>query len=78
MKLKNIAAVLVASSLFASSSFAAELPLPAGKPAGTKEAAFLGPNGVWIGLAVIAITVVAVVASNNGDSVTTPTTGTGA
>lgn len=76
MKLKHIAAVLVASSVFASSPFAA--PLPAGKPAGTEEAAFLGTSSLlWIGLAAV-IAGIAVAASNNSDGIMTPTAGTGA
>ncbi|HJR56817.1 MAG TPA: hypothetical protein VJ798_09575 [Rhizomicrobium sp.] len=77
MKSKSILAGVVAASLLVSSAFAAEKagPLPAGKPAGTKEAAFLGPNAPII-LAVAVAVFVAVAASGgfNDDS----TTGTGA
>ncbi len=50
-------------------------PLPAGKPAGVKEANLAGPGLFWIGVAGILAVTIAVVASNNGnDGVTTPTT----
>jgi len=52
MKSKSIVGAVTAAALFATSAFAADIapanaPLPAGKPAGTKEAAFLG-LGVWV------------------------------
>jgi len=83
MKLKSIMGGVVAATLLASSTFAADIvpaaaPLPAGKAAGTKDAALLGPNGFWIGLAIVAVVVVAVVASSgNKNNTTTPTTDTG-
>jgi hypothetical protein len=72
MKSKSILAGVVASSLLVSSAFAAEKtagPLPAGKPAGVKEAAFLGPYAPVI-LAVAVAVFVAVAASGgfNDDS----------
>ncbi len=47
MKSKSFVGAVTAAALFASSAFAADIaptkaPLPAGKPAGTKEAAILG------------------------------------
>ena len=83
MKLNSIMGGAVAAALLVSSAFATDIgpaaaPLPAGKAAGTKDAALLGPNGFWIGLAIVAAVVVAVVASNgNKNNTTTPTTGTG-
>jgi hypothetical protein len=54
---------------------AAAAPLPAGKPAGVKEANMAGPGLLWIGVAGILAVTIAVVASNGGnDGVTTPTT----
>ena len=48
MKSKSFAGAVTAAALFASSAFAADIapanaPLQAGKPAGGKEAALLGP-----------------------------------
>lgn len=81
--MRKISASFLALALMTSSVLAATqpvAPLPAGKPAGVKEAAFLGPNlflvllsaGVMIGGLALAV-------SNPGnDGVTTPTTsGTG-
>ena len=68
----------VAGLLVSSTAYAADVaPLPAGKPAGTHEAALLALGPIfWIGLAAIAIGV-GVAASNNGKTVTTSTsTGT--
>jgi hypothetical protein len=54
---------------------AAAALLPAGKPAGVKEANMAGPGLLWIGVAGILAVTIAVVASNGGnDGVTTPTT----
>ena len=78
MKSKSILGGVVAASLLVSSAFAADKavgPLPAGKPAGVKEAAILGPYAPVI-LAVAVAVFVAVAASGgfNDDS----TSGTGA
>jgi len=76
MKLAKISAVLVTASLLASPSFAADTPLPAGKPAGTHQAALLALGPIfWIGLAA-AIAGIAAAASSGGGKTTT-TTGTG-
>ena len=78
MKSKSILGGVVAASLLVSAAFAADKavgPLPAGKPAGVKEAAILGPYAPVI-LAVAVAVFVAVAASGgfNDDS----TSGTGA
>lgn len=79
--MRTIMATLLASSLMVSSTFAATqsvVPLPAGKPAGVKEAAFLGPNTllILIGLG-IAIGGIALAVSNpGGDGITTGTVST--
>jgi hypothetical protein len=63
MKSKSVLGGVVAASLLISSAFAAEKgPLPAGKPAGVKEAAFLGVYAPII-LAVAVATFVAIAAS---------------
>jgi hypothetical protein len=78
MKSKSVLAGVVAGSLLVSSAFAADKvagPLPAGKPAGTKEAAFLGPYApVILGVAVAVFVAVAASGGFNDDS----TSGTGA
>jgi hypothetical protein len=76
--MRTIVASLLATSLLVSSSFAAtQSPvLPAGKPAGVKEAAMLGPNMMLVFLSVgILVGGLTLAVSNNGnDGVTTPTT----
>lgn len=75
MKCMKISALLVTVSLLASPSFAAQAPLPAGKPAGMQQAALLALGPIfWIGLAA-AIAGIAAAASSGGKSSTT--TGTG-
>jgi hypothetical protein len=73
------AGALFLTSLLASGAFAADrTPLPAGKPAGTKQAAMTGNSAlIWLGVAAVIGVTIAVVASDNDDDVTTPTTGTG-
>jgi hypothetical protein len=75
------AGALAITGLLASSALAAEPlrgPLPAGKPAGVKQAAFEGNSAlIWIGVAAVIAVTIAVVASDDDDGVTTPsTTGT--
>lgn len=77
--MRTICASLMAATLLVSSAIAA--PLPAGKPAGVKEAAVLGPNVflVLLGAGVIIGGITLAVSNNGNDGVTTPTTtGTGA
>ncbi len=69
------AALVLCASL---SPVMADSPLPAGKPAGTHEAALLG--GGWlilIGLGAIIAVTVAIAETNQNKGVTTPTTSTG-
>ncbi len=79
MKSKTVLGGLVAASLLVSSAFAADKatgPLPAGKPAGTKEAAFLGVYApVILGVAVAVFVALAASGTFNDDS---STSGTGA
>jgi hypothetical protein len=74
----HAAGALLLSGLLASSALAAEPargPLPAGKPAGVKQAAFEGNSAlIWIGVAAIIAVTIAVVASDDDDGITTPTT----
>ena len=72
---KSVIGGVVAATLLVSTAFAAT-PLPAGKPAGTKEAAFLGPLAP-VFLAGIVATFVAVAASG-GFNDSSSSTGTGA
>lgn len=76
--MRIFASVLVATSLFVSSAFAASQTvstLPAGKPAGVGQAALLGPNFglILMGLGVV-IGGVALAASSCGDCGTVTTT----
>ena len=73
---KSVIGGVIAASLLVSSAFAAEKasPLAAGKPAGTKESALLGPFAPGI-LAGAVATFVAVAASGGFNS--SSSTGTG-
>jgi hypothetical protein len=75
---KSIIGGVIAASLIFSSAFAAEkaTPLPAGKPAGTKEAAFLGPMAPLFLAGAIAVFVA--VAASGGFNDETTSSGTGA
>ena len=79
MKSKSVLGGLVAASLLVSSAFAADKaagPLPAGKPAGVKQAAFLGEFApIILGVAVAVFVAVAASGGFNDDSTST---GTGA
>jgi len=76
MKNSVIGGVVAASLLISTSLFAAEkaAPLPAGKPAGTKEAAFLGPLAPVFIAGAVAVFVA--VAASGGFNDETSTTGT--
>ena len=82
MKSKSILGAVTAAALFATSAFAADTastastPLPAGKPAGTKEAAFIGPLAPVVFAGLIAV-FVAVAASGGFNSDNKSTSGTG-
>ena len=73
---KSVIGGVVAASLLVSSAFAAEKasPLAAGKPAGTKEAALLGPYAPAILAGVVAIFVA--VAASGGFNDSSSSTGT--
>ena len=76
---KSIIGGVIAASLIVSSAFAAEKavsPLPAGKPAGTKEAAFLGPLAPLFLAGAVAVFVA--VAASGGFNDETSSSGTGA
>ena len=71
---RAIGAAAVSALLVSSTAFAANVaPLPAGKPAGTKEAALLGTPFMLIGIAVV-VAVIAIAASGGGDDNDKPTT----
>ncbi len=73
---RSIGAIAAAAFLVSSSAYAEISPLPAGKPAGTKEAALLALGPIfWIGLAAIALGIGFAVSDNN--KTVTTTTGTG-
>jgi hypothetical protein len=71
---KTVAAVLLCATC--SNAIAADAPLPAGKAAGTKQAALAGPGFViLLGLAgVAAMTALMVSSQDHNNGVTTPTT----
>ena len=78
-----ISSLVVSSALFLSSAWAAEpaATLPAGKPAGLRQAQLEGGNGMFVvaGAALIGITVGLATAGNGAaqaPSTTTSTTGT--
>lgn len=84
MKTKSVLSVVLAVSLFASSALAADSPLPAGKPAGTKEANLAGMGLLPLTLIVGFTTVVIVAAAGGFSKSSSPaapispvTTGTG-
>jgi hypothetical protein len=84
LPMRTFAAALLASTLLVSSADAANqsvTPLPPGKPAGSKEAALLGPNAflLLLGAGILIGGIALAVSNNSGNGgVTTPTTtGTG-
>ena len=78
--MRTILASVLATTLMVSSTFAATqsvAPLPAGKPAGVKEAAFLGPNLFLILISAgIAIGGLSLAVSNPGGTGITTATST--
>jgi hypothetical protein len=77
--MRSFIAALVATSLVVSSAYAANesvVPLPAGKPAGIKEAAYLGPNAflILIGFGVFIGGIALAISNDDKNGVTTPTT----
>ncbi len=76
---RSIGAFATAALLVSSTAYAvpATAPLPAGKPAGAKEAALLSlAPAFWIAIVAVAVGIGFAV-SNNGNSTTITTTGTG-
>lgn len=76
---KRAVSAAAVSALLASSAIAAQVtPLPAGKPAGTRQADLFGTPFLLLGIAAAAVIIaVAVSSSNDHNNPTTPTTGTG-
>jgi hypothetical protein len=77
--MRKIGAVIIATSMLASSAFAAETapkgPLAAGKPAGTQEAAIQqGGVMLFLGLAAVAGIIALVASTTQGDGNSTTTT----
>jgi hypothetical protein len=85
MKASSVLSAVAAISLFATTAFAADAPLPAGRPAGTKQAALAGmgllPLTVLVGFTTLVI-VAAAGGFSKSSAAATPispvTTGTGA
>ena len=74
---RAIGAATVSALLATSTAFAADVtPLPAGKPAGTKEAALLGTPFLLIGAAVVVAIIAISVSGGGDDNPTTPVTNT--
>jgi len=63
-------------TLVSSGAFAASANLPAGKPAGVKQAAALGPNYVLVllGMGIVIGGITLAVSNCGGNCVTTPST----
>jgi hypothetical protein len=76
MKSKTLAAAVAAVSLLASSAYAIDsTPLPAGKPAGTKDAALLAASPfLLIGIVAVAVVIGVAASSSSNNKVTTGTT----
>jgi hypothetical protein len=75
---KRALSAAAVSALLASSVAAAEVsPLPAGKPAGTRQADLIGTPFLLLGLGALAIIIAVAVSSSDKNNPTTPTTGTG-
>lgn len=77
--MRAIFAAFLSTTLVVSSAFAAvqsPAPLPAGKPAGVKEAALLGPSLflVLLSAGIVIGGVSLAVSGNSNNGVTTPTT----
>lgn len=73
---RAISAAAVSAMLASSTAIAAEVtPLPAGKPAGVKQADLLGAPFVLIGIAVVAaIVAISISGGDDNNKPTTPTT----
>jgi len=80
MKVRSvISSLAISSSLFLSNAWAAEPPLPAGKPAGLRQAQLEGGNGMFVvaGAALIGITVGLATAGSGPQPTTTTISTTG-
>lgn len=78
MKLTRFLPAVIASALLVSPAIAADTaPLPAGKPAGTKDAALFAASPFLFIIGIAAVVGIAVAVSNNGGNNNTTTTGTG-
>lgn len=83
--MRNLVTLVLATSMIASSSFAADTsgPLPSGKPAGVHQAQAIGTTGlVLIGIGVLTAVAIGVASGSNGSPLqanaplaTTSTTG---
>jgi hypothetical protein len=77
-RMRTLGAAILATVLFASSSFAADAPLAPGKPAGVQKAQMEGTTTMWaLGLAFVAGGIALAASGNGNTSVTTTTSGTG-
>ena len=74
--MRTLNAVVLSMTLVTSGAFAAGTNLPAGKPAGVKQAAALGPNFalILLGMGVVIGGITLAVSNSGCDGVTTPTT----
>lgn len=76
--MRTIVASLVASTMLVSSTFAAtqNVPLSAGKPAGVKQASYMGDNFllILIGAGIVIGGIALAISNPGGDNPTTPTT----
>ena len=75
----TIMASIFASTMLVSSTFAATpgVPLPAGQPAGVKQAAYMGDNNfllILLGAGIVIGGIALAVSNPGGDTPTTPTT----
>jgi hypothetical protein len=77
MKFKSLVGAVAAAAFLSSSAFAADVaPLPAGKPAGAKEAALLGEYApIYLAVAVGLFVALAASGTFNDDHATPTTVG---
>ena len=75
--MKKFVAAVAVTALFATSALAAEGALPAGKPAGAKEAQGILNNTPLLVLGGIAVIVAVVLATNSNSTVATTPAATG-
>jgi hypothetical protein len=77
--MRPVLAGIVAAALLVSSVSAETAPLPAGKPAGTKEASLFGLAGLplYLTIAALGLTIAAAAGGFSGHNKVVTTTGTG-